>query len=66
MFSGNAARLLIDASYLLVAFLFIVGLKQMSSPVTARLTGSESTGRASSILAPSCARYWPRTSHTMT
>jgi H+-translocating NAD(P) transhydrogenase subunit beta len=36
MFSGNAARLLIDASYLLVAFLFIFGLKQMSSPVTAR------------------------------
>ena len=36
MFSGNSARLLIDASYLLVAFLFIVGLKQMSSPVTAR------------------------------
>jgi H+-translocating NAD(P) transhydrogenase subunit beta len=36
MFAGNAARLLIDASYLLVAFLFIVGLKQMSSPVTAR------------------------------
>jgi H+-translocating NAD(P) transhydrogenase subunit beta len=36
MFSANAARLLIDASYLLVAFLFIFGLKQMSSPVTAR------------------------------
>jgi H+-translocating NAD(P) transhydrogenase subunit beta len=36
MFAGNAARLLIDASYLLVAFLFIFGLKQMSSPVTAR------------------------------
>ncbi|HEX9772329.1 MAG TPA: NAD(P)(+) transhydrogenase (Re/Si-specific) subunit beta [Steroidobacteraceae bacterium] len=36
MFNGNTARLLIDASYLLVAFLFIVGLKQMSSPVTAR------------------------------
>jgi NAD(P) transhydrogenase subunit beta len=36
MFSGNAARVLIDASYLLVAFLFIFGLKQMSSPVTAR------------------------------
>jgi len=36
MFSGNAARLLIDASYLLVAFLFIMGLKAMSSPVTAR------------------------------
>ena len=36
MFTGNAARLLIDASYLLVAFLFIFGLKQMSSPVTAR------------------------------
>ena len=30
------ARLLIDASYLLVAFLFIMGLKQMSSPVTAK------------------------------
>ncbi len=30
------ARLLIDASYLLVAFLFIMGLKRMSSPVTAR------------------------------
>jgi H+-translocating NAD(P) transhydrogenase subunit beta len=36
MFSGNGARVLIDASYLLVAFLFIFGLKQMSSPVTAR------------------------------
>ncbi len=34
--TGNAARLMIDASYLLVAFLFIFGLKQMSSPVTAR------------------------------
>jgi NAD(P) transhydrogenase subunit beta len=32
----SGARLLIDASYLLVAFLFIFGLKQMSSPVTAR------------------------------
>jgi len=32
----GAVRLLIDASYLLVAFLFIMGLKQMSSPVTAR------------------------------
>jgi H+-translocating NAD(P) transhydrogenase subunit beta len=32
----NTARLLIDASYLLVAFLFIMGLKRMSSPVTAR------------------------------
>ena len=36
MSSESAARLLIDASYLLVAFLFIMGLKQMSSPVTAR------------------------------
>jgi len=36
MFSGNAARLLIDASYLLVAFLFIFGLKQMSSPEIGR------------------------------
>jgi NAD(P) transhydrogenase subunit beta len=35
-FSASTARLLIDASYLLVAFLFIMGLKQMSSPVTAR------------------------------
>ena len=32
----NMALLLIDASYLLVAFLFIMGLKTMSSPVTAR------------------------------
>ncbi len=32
----NVATLLIDASYLLVAFLFIMGLKSMSSPVTAR------------------------------
>jgi len=32
----NAALLLIDASYLLVAFLFIMGLKAMSSPITAR------------------------------
>jgi len=32
----NIATLLIDASYLLVAFLFIMGLKAMSSPVTAR------------------------------
>jgi proton-translocating NAD(P)+ transhydrogenase subunit beta len=36
MSSASTARLLIDASYLLVAFLFIMGLKQMSSPVTAR------------------------------
>ena len=34
--SESSARLLIDASYLLVAFLFIMGLKQMSSPVTAK------------------------------
>jgi len=34
--SPNAARWLIDVSYLLVAFLFIMGLKRMSSPVTAR------------------------------
>ncbi len=32
----NVATLAIDASYLLVAFLFIMGLKSMSSPVTAR------------------------------
>ncbi len=32
----NTTLLLIDASYLLVAFLFIMGLKAMSSPVTAR------------------------------
>jgi NAD(P) transhydrogenase subunit beta len=32
----SAVRLVIDASYLLVAFLFIYGLKQMSSPKTAR------------------------------
>ena len=34
--SESSARLLIDASYLLVAFLVIMGLKQMSSPVTAK------------------------------
>ena len=32
----NVAMLAIDPSYLLVAFLFIMGLKAMSSPVTAR------------------------------
>ncbi|MBX3703340.1 MAG: NAD(P)(+) transhydrogenase (Re/Si-specific) subunit beta [Steroidobacteraceae bacterium] len=32
----NVAMLAIDLSYLLVAFLFIMGLKAMSSPVTAR------------------------------
>ena len=31
-----AAKAIIDAAYLLVAFLFIMGLKRMSSPVTAR------------------------------
>jgi H+-translocating NAD(P) transhydrogenase subunit beta len=36
LLSPAAARLLIDFSYLLVAFLFIMGLKRMSSPVTAR------------------------------
>ena len=33
---ATTARVLIDVSYLLVAFLFIMGLKRMSSPVTAR------------------------------
>jgi len=33
---GTVQMLLIDASYLLVAFLFIMGLKAMSSPTTAR------------------------------
>jgi NAD(P) transhydrogenase subunit beta len=36
LLSANTARLLINVSYLLVAFLFIMGLKRMSSPVTAR------------------------------
>ena len=36
MFPEGGTRLLIDVSYLLAAFLFILGLKQMSSPVTAR------------------------------
>ena len=31
-----SAAALIQASYLLTAFLFIMGLKRMSSPVTAR------------------------------
>jgi len=36
MFPEGGTRLLIGVSYLLAAFLFILGLKQMSSPVTAR------------------------------
>ncbi len=32
----GAAKWIIDAAYILVAFLFIMGLKRMSSPVTAR------------------------------
>jgi len=35
-FSPTAAKWIIDAAYILVAFLFITGLKRMSSPVTAR------------------------------
>ena len=34
--SPQSASLLVNASYLLTAFLFIMGLKRMSSPVTAR------------------------------
>ena len=34
--SPEVAKLLVDASYLLTAFLFIMGLKRMSSPVTAK------------------------------
>ena len=33
---ASVATVAIDFSYLLVAFLFIMGLKAMSSPVTAR------------------------------
>jgi NAD(P) transhydrogenase subunit beta len=36
MVAEGGARLLIEVSYLVAAFLFIFGLKQMSSPVTAR------------------------------
>jgi NAD(P) transhydrogenase subunit beta len=36
LFSPALAKGLVDASYLLTAFLFIMGLKRMSSPVTAR------------------------------
>ena len=32
----TAAKWIVDAAYILVAFLFITGLKRMSSPVTAR------------------------------
>ena len=35
-FSPTAAKWIIDAAYILVAFLFITGLKRMSSPSTAR------------------------------
>jgi NAD(P) transhydrogenase subunit beta len=34
--NASAAKWIIDAAYILVAFLFITGLKRMSSPVTAR------------------------------
>src|SRR6516162_7910648 len=34
--SPAVARWLVDVAYLLTAFLFIMGLKRMSSPVTAR------------------------------
>ncbi len=34
--SPAAAKWIIDAAYILVAFLFVTGLKRMSSPVTAR------------------------------
>jgi NAD(P) transhydrogenase subunit beta len=36
LLSADVARWLIQVSYLLTAFLFIMGLKRMSSPVTAR------------------------------
>jgi len=36
VFSGEARQWLIQVSYLVTAFLFIMGLKRMSSPVTAR------------------------------
>jgi NAD(P) transhydrogenase subunit beta len=36
LMSADVARWLIQVSYLLTAFLFIMGLKRMSSPVTAR------------------------------
>src|SRR5882672_1562593 len=35
-FSPEVAKGIVDASYLLTAFLFIMGLKRMSSPVTAK------------------------------
>ena len=34
--SPTAAALLVNVSYFMTAFLFIMGLKRMSSPVTAR------------------------------
>ncbi len=36
LLNPSAAKWIIDAAYILVAFLFITGLKRMSSPVTAR------------------------------
>ena len=36
LMGADSARWLIQASYFVTAFLFIMGLKRMSSPVTAR------------------------------
>jgi H+-translocating NAD(P) transhydrogenase subunit beta len=36
LFTPDTAKFIVDAAYILVAFLFISGLKRMSSPVTAR------------------------------
>ena len=36
LLAAPVAKGLVDASYLLTAFLFIMGLKRMSSPVTAK------------------------------
>ena len=48
-------QFLIDASYLLAAFLFIYGLKRMSSPVTAR-SGVVWAGGGMALSTPRCAR----------
>jgi NAD(P) transhydrogenase subunit beta len=60
----SASRLLIDASYFIAAFLFIIGLKRMSSPKTAR--GGIVWAGWGMVLATVVTFLWPGLSWTNT
>ena len=60
----SASRLLIDASYFIAAFLFIIGLKRMSSPKTAR--GGIVWAGWGMVLATLVTFLWPGLSWTNT